>query len=586
MSPATVEQLLTLPVRMERHREVDGLLTAAAGELGELLEAAGEVTWLTGLNQRAADAQERAATLEVHDRGTPLARIVLTRQQVFSEDELRLLGHVAKGLTQLLSARSETVQRRLLEELSMCLPLSASLTEVGQRALEALAGHLSAQAGALLWAGATGISKLAAFGDWPDDAESDQLALRTVREAAGDPWPQLLDNGLTVARVGTAQPVRWLLVLHFGNGEGRLPGNLPALAQAARVLEPYLSGRWRTEVLAELLDLHGDLTDTPTEEAYELILQAAIRLVPGADSGSLLARRHARERYVFQAAHGFDLEVLRASNLPDSQVRGWYGPDEEGWRQGRPRLLRRDIHDIEAFGVESTPDLSVPAAAYDNIQASLCLPVARDGEVMAMLNLENQSDPAAFGEDSLEIAHMFGPPLASLLNQRHVNDLLRHAALVDELTGLYNRRSFDESLKRELARRVRGAGNVTVLLMDLKDFKRINDTFGHEAGDRALELVAQALRNTLRQSDLLSRWGGDEFAAILVDTPDTEVTAAIERVRQAVRDVSLNGQQLDIQIGRATSPAEGNSPEKLLRVADQRMYREKHGATEDPALFD
>lgn len=573
MSAARAERLLTIPLRLADSRKVEDLVHEAARELADELAAASSVLWLSGsgeVEEFAPGAQR--AVLDLSDRGVLMAKIILERKSEFNADELRLLGHVAKGLTQMVTMLSKRVQTRMMEELSLALPGSASLSDAGLRALEVLTTHLSADAGTLLRSTAEGLSSLASVGDWPQDDWMDKLWTGFAGDQAGG--LRLLPDGVAVVALGDS-PVRWVLVLRFSGTRHHLAASFQAAEQAARVLKPYLDAHWRTEVLAELLDLHDALTDTPTDEAYDRMLAAAIRLVPGADSGTLMARRSAHEQYAFQAAHGFDLEELRANSLPNSQVRAWYGPDEHGWRHGRPRVLRRDRDDIEKFGTEATPAMSPPAAAYDSIQASLCLPVPRDGEVMAVLNLENQQDPAAFGDDSVEIAHMFGPSLASLLNQQHVRDLLRHAALVDELTGLYNRRSFDESLNRELARHLRGHGNVTVLLMDLKGFKRVNDTFGHEAGDQTLVRVANALRDALRESDLLSRWGGDEFAAILVDRPQDEVARAADRLGKAVRRLSGGGYDLDIDIGIATAPADGTTPNELLSVADRRMYLDK-----------
>lgn len=572
MTPAAVERLLTLPNRLAATGRLEELLQAAAAALAEEAGARCTVQWLAdGPSDDAAGADAPGRVLlEIIDRGSSLARLQLERESAFSSEERRLLAHVAQGLSQLVTINSKRLQTRLLEELSLTLPGSASLAEAATQALKVLISHLSARAGVLIRSSAAGPIRLAMVGEWAAPPPEDIV----VSEAAVAGAMRLVGDGVALTLVGDDRPARWLLLLQFPRTD-QLPAYRQVLEQAARVLVPYLGAHWRTEVLAELLELHDALTDAPTEGVYDRMLAAAIRLVPGADSGSLLTRRTPRDPFSFQAAQGFDLEELRSTHLPYDQVRGWYGSDEAGWRHGRPRLLRRDRDDIESFGTAATPNLSDSAAAYDSIQASLCVPVSRDGEVLAMLNLENQCDPTAFGNDSVEIAHMFGPPLASLLNQQHLRELLRHAALTDELTGLPNRRAFDESFRRELARRSRGTGSVTVLLMDLRGFKRVNDTAGHEAGDRALVLVAQALRGALREADLLCRWGGDEFAAILADASEAEVVGAAARLKQAVSAVIVYGHQLDVDIGQATYPEDGSAPGQLLAVADRRMYGQK-----------
>src|SRR5690606_32931766 len=126
----------------------------------------------------------------------------------------------------------------------------------------------------------------------------------------------------------------------------------------------------------------------------------------------------------------------------------WYGPDLDGWLHGRPREIRSDVTDIREFGLTTTPDLDVLTASYEVIRASLTMPVLHDGEVLAVLNPESQSSPAAFGRDAMDVMQLFGAPLASLLHRQQLRDVLMNAALKDELTGLANRRAFNDAAVR------------------------------------------------------------------------------------------------------------------------------------------
>ncbi|MEW6543319.1 MAG: diguanylate cyclase [Nitrospirota bacterium] len=158
------------------------------------------------------------------------------------------------------------------------------------------------------------------------------------------------------------------------------------------------------------------------------------------------------------------------------------------------------------------------------------------------------------------------------------NQELDQLAIRDPLTGQYNRRFFDEVLAREWRRFQRTGEAFTVIIMDLDAFKGINDEYGHEAGDRALQKVATALRSTLRESDLVARIGGDEFAALLPGT-DTEGSGpVIEKLREVVgklRLVTAAGPvTISLSFGAATVPGfpPVTSAADLLRVADKRMY--------------
>jgi diguanylate cyclase (GGDEF)-like protein/PAS domain S-box-containing protein len=161
------------------------------------------------------------------------------------------------------------------------------------------------------------------------------------------------------------------------------------------------------------------------------------------------------------------------------------------------------------------------------------------------------------------------------------NRELDELAIRDPLTSLYNRRFFDEVLAREWRRFQRTGEGFTVAIVDLDAFKSINDVHGHEAGDRALQQVGTALRITLRESDLVARIGGDEFAALLPRTDTERCDPVIEKLDNAVRKLRLSTTagpiQISISLGWASVPGSPpvTSAAELLRVADKRMYEAK-----------
>lgn len=157
--------------------------------------------------------------------------------------------------------------------------------------------------------------------------------------------------------------------------------------------------------------------------------------------------------------------------------------------------------------------------------------------------------------------------------------LVRQQAMEDPLTGLLNRRAFSEYFEECLARSGKQASLMALLLLDLDQFKPINDTFGHEAGDRLLEVVAKRLRGCLRDEDLACRIGGDEFAVLVCDMQQ-ESTAWLlaDRIMQALaRPINLGGNQVSINssIGIAVYPQDGPDQQSLFRHADEAMYRVK-----------
>src|SRR6185503_11249199 len=149
----------------------------------------------------------------------------------------------------------------------------------------------------------------------------------------------------------------------------------------------------------------------------------------------------------------------------------------------------------------------------------------------------------------------------------------------DGLTGLYNRRAFDEMLGREMARHERQSGRMALLLLDIDHFKSLNDTLGHLAGDAALRHVARVVLQALRKGDLPARYGGEEFAAILPATDESGALKLAERVRKALEagQTVFEGARIAVtaSFGTAVWPADGQEIDSLVAAADRALYAAK-----------
>lgn len=172
--------------------------------------------------------------------------------------------------------------------------------------------------------------------------------------------------------------------------------------------------------------------------------------------------------------------------------------------------------------------------------------------------------------------------------QNHINlkiksDMLESLALVDGLTGIPNRRRFDEALEHEWRRAQRNGTPLSLIMADIDHFKAYNDNYGHGAGDQCLKAAAKALANALeRPSDILARYGGEEFAAVLPDTNANGAHLLAERLRANVAALTLpHGfssveDHVTISVGYASlEPIPDQSPLELLQLADKRLYQAK-----------
>jgi diguanylate cyclase (GGDEF)-like protein len=181
------------------------------------------------------------------------------------------------------------------------------------------------------------------------------------------------------------------------------------------------------------------------------------------------------------------------------------------------------------------------------------------------------------GEELSQLAQAFDD-MAGALQQRE--QWLHEQAISDPLTGLYNRRYLSEFLPRELARARRSATPVAVILIDLDHFKRINDSFGHEAGDIVLTAIGNLLKAKVRGSDIACRYGGEEFALVLPATGADAAERRAEDIRLAIADLRLSHAEkrlgkITASLGIALFPDHAEDTDSILRAADMALYAAK-----------
>jgi diguanylate cyclase (GGDEF)-like protein len=185
--------------------------------------------------------------------------------------------------------------------------------------------------------------------------------------------------------------------------------------------------------------------------------------------------------------------------------------------------------------------------------------------------------PNAFAQDDVTLVEILARHIFEELRRVELEAELREQAIRDPLTGLYNRRFLDEVLRRELARAERYGHALSLILIDIDNFKELNDRYGHLVGDEALKRVAKALRENIRRVDYIFRWGGDEFCVIL---PETNGPGAKEVVRRFQEPFGILAEEpvIRLTLGYATwDPRKEPTPsvEDLFRRADQLLYEMK-----------
>jgi len=216
--------------------------------------------------------------------------------------------------------------------------------------------------------------------------------------------------------------------------------------------------------------------------------------------------------------------------------------------------------------------------AKADLHGAFCFPLLVGTEVLGVMEFFHR-DVREPDDKLIEIARSIGNQIGQYLVRQQAEERVRHLAHYDELTGLPNRTMFNERLSHALTRAQRTGRSLAVFFIDLDRFKNINDTLGHEAGDRVLKEVADRLRGCLRQSDTVGRLGGDEFI-VLVEEPPRPLNAAVvaQKILAAMGKPFLVGGQefhLTASIGISTCPDDGADLQTLMKNADIAMYRAK-----------
>lgn len=572
-------------------------VAAACAELGEpiyLADAPADSRYITPTGR--SYAVEFA--LPIFERDSVVAVLNIERDEPFTNAEQRTLKLFVDGVGERLTERSKSSEANMIAELSTSLAGISSLERAAAIALDVIMPLMGAQAGVILSEQPGYLQPIAVK---PDDLDPEHRAKlsQSVPYSTDLIWHTLLTGevqyiqnsticgssatddrnpaaGVLVHPISQTDPRRTVLTLHLDSRANVTDADIALLATACRHLAITFDMLHTVWVQDRLLELQTLIAESGTHQMYQQILETAIALVPGAETGSLLVRLNPSEPFRYESAVGHDLEELQKLQLSELKMRNWHGLSDDDWRNGELRILDRSTSNLADFNVVSADQTELARIGQlEDMKATAILPVVYRGEVMATINLDNFTREGSLGEDSLRTLKLFKAPVAAMLQAAHHRDAIMRFSLSDAVTGLPNRRDFEGELERMLARSLRSGNPFTLFMMDMADFKVINDTLGHQSGDEALQQVARAMLEQRRAGDVVARWGGDEFTALLPGVNAADAANIARRYQAAIALVKVAGRPLGIDIGFASFPADGLTATELLREADQRMYLDK-----------
>ena len=244
----------------------------------------------------------------------------------------------------------------------------------------------------------------------------------------------------------------------------------------------------------------------------------------------------------------------------------------------RPGPVTRALLDaVLPAGAGATGGRDAAVAALAPPTTELVVPLDAGAERLAVLLLGPRLNDRPYGPAELDLAGTLSFAAAIALKNAHLVEQLQTAANTDELTTLLNRRALEERLGAELSRSSRHALDTTIILLDLDNFKLVNDSGGHAAGDELLRGLGRLLKEQCRQPDVVGRLGGDEFLVMLPMTSPREAMVLVGRVQAGLSRLAPLGQghPIHVSIGVAAAPRHGTTVGSLMAAADAAMYKAK-----------
>ena len=309
---------------------------------------------------------------------------------------------------------------------------------------------------------------------------------------------------------------------------------------------------------------------TTAKQAHESTVRHMQLLLPGS-CGAMMTINNSRSM----------VEIVSVWGAPKTLLDG-FSPDACcGLRIGKERWRLRGKSELHCMHFAGKPP-----------ESYLCVPLAAHGETLGVVYVEcltAESLVIAEARTSLiqQLAELASLSIASL----NLRAKLERQSIRDGLTGLFNRHFMEIALERELHRATREKTSLAMLMLDVDHFKLLNDTYGHEAGDVVLREVATTLQKSLRDEDVICRYGGEEFVVIMPDASEEVAVRRAELIRSSVAEIRMHfrGELLGsvtISIGIAMYPEVAKDSSTLLRLADGALYRAKNSGRNKVVLED
>ncbi|HEY7112306.1 MAG TPA: sensor domain-containing diguanylate cyclase [Thermoanaerobaculia bacterium] len=398
-----------------------------------------------------------------------------------------------------------------------------------------------------------------------------------------------------VARLSTYELHTGLLVLESSYPALHAPSSIASLralagqmalvlqdrAIRAQVHELSIRNRERAETLGQILEISNEVKRHLTPDNLFQSIVTAVGRSLGFDAVLLSLYVPERDLFVRRAQYGLDHRwaEIRGQEVPSNELtRHW----TERHRVSKSYFVReRTSDELTRFDVVTARPrrpVSNGWRPYD----MLFIPLHSGESLVGCLSVDEPRNGQAPTLETIQALEIFAnQAVTAIENARRYHDA-KEQSIRDGLTGAYNHRHFQETLQRELGRADRQSRTLSVLMLDIDDFKAINDRYGHPVGDAILERIVAEIRSEVRgDMDLVARYGGEEFAVILPETPTEVAVEVAERIRRKIDERLFRPPEgedvirVTVSIGLAAYPNDASNKKELVERADAALYRAK-----------
>jgi diguanylate cyclase (GGDEF)-like protein len=305
------------------------------------------------------------------------------------------------------------------------------------------------------------------------------------------------------------------------------------------------------------------------EVLYETIVDMSVHLTD-AERGSLMLLENGKSYLTIKAAKGINKKLLKEIRIKIGE-----GVAGKVFGEGVPLMV---------YDIERDERVLLPRRPSYRTSSFISIPLKIGERAIGVLNISDKIRGEVFSQEDMALLRSFASYASIALERSIYYSLVGHLkelSITDSLTGLFNKRYFEERFFEELQRSERHNLSFSLAMIDIDDFKLFNDTEGHLAGDEVLKNIANIAKESTRVIDIIARFGGEEFAIIMPQTEKDEAFFVAERIRKSIKEQlphtwrSFPKENITITAGVATFPSDGRGMKNLIRNADRALYKGK-----------